>query len=71
MWRYMKYFVDIYYLIIATPTRILKAPSIYLMSDLSSHVREICPAVAPGIAGLHLYIIENVILYLIDHDLVD
>ena len=42
------------YLIIAAPTRILEAPSIHLMSNLSPHVREVSPAVAPGIAGLHL-----------------
>ena len=41
-------------LIVTAPTGIQKAMSINLVSDLSSHVREVRPAVAPSIASLHI-----------------
>ena len=41
-------------LIVTTPTSILETPSIYFVSYLTTHVREIIPTIAPSIASLHL-----------------
>ena len=41
-------------LIVTAPTGIQEALGIDLVSDLSSHVREVRPAVAPSIASLHI-----------------
>ena len=41
-------------LIVTTPTGILETPSIYFVSYLTTHVREIIPTIAPSITSLHL-----------------
>ena len=35
----------------------------YLMGDLTAHVREVSPAITPGVAGLHVWGFDILIEY--------